>query len=195
MSLSISEICRERLLFPDRLYCRSEILSRPSPVPNLPGIYAWYFKNLLDDTMRQTCHTWEGLPLLYIGIASEERSQSLRKRLRYHLKGNAEGSTLRLSLGCLLSDQLGIQLRRIGSGTRMTFTPPGEMKLNQWLDDNAFIAWTRTPSTRLLESGFIYNNSLPLNLSQNENHPFYGTLSQLRQQAKQTARSLPVFTD
>lgn len=30
------------------------------------------------------------------------------------------GSTLRLTLGCLLAEQLGIQLRRVGSGARVT---------------------------------------------------------------------------
>jgi hypothetical protein len=29
------------------------------------------------------------------------------------MRGNAEGSTLRLTLGCLLSEQLGIELRRV----------------------------------------------------------------------------------
>jgi hypothetical protein len=44
--------------------------------------------------------------------------QNLRKRLRYHYRGNAYGSTLRLTLGALLNEQLIIQLRRVGSGSR-----------------------------------------------------------------------------
>ena len=39
-------------------------------------------------------------------------------RIRYHFRGNAEGSTLRLTLGCLLIKPLGIELRRVGSGKR-----------------------------------------------------------------------------
>jgi hypothetical protein len=46
--------------------------------------------------------------------------QSLRTRIRYHFRGNAAGSTLRLSLGCLL----GLALRRVGSGARMTYRSP-----------------------------------------------------------------------
>jgi hypothetical protein len=41
--------------------------------------------------------------------------QALSHRVRYHMRGNAEGSTLRLSFGCILADQLGIELRRVGS--------------------------------------------------------------------------------
>jgi len=61
--------------------------------------------------------------LLYIGISpssppangKEPSKQSLQHRLPYHYRGNAEGSTLRLTLGCLLANQLGIELRCVGS--------------------------------------------------------------------------------
>jgi len=49
----------------------------------------------------------------------------LRQRLRTHYAGNAGGSTLRKILGCLPADELGIQLRRVGSGTRKTFVEGG----------------------------------------------------------------------
>ena len=49
----------------------------------------------------------------------------MRERIRYHYQGNAEGSTLRLTLGCLLSEELDIELRRVGSGKRMTFAEGG----------------------------------------------------------------------
>lgn len=38
--------------------------------------------------------------------------QTLRDRIRYHYRGNAEGSTLSLTLGYLLSGQLCICFRR-----------------------------------------------------------------------------------
>src|SRR5262245_29414 len=37
------QACVERLLHPDHLYTRSEVLGRPCPVPARPGLYAWYF--------------------------------------------------------------------------------------------------------------------------------------------------------
>ena len=50
--------------------------------------------------------------------------------------GNAEGSTLRRTLGCLLAEQLGIELRRVGSGRRFTFLR-GEQALSGWMAQNA----------------------------------------------------------
>ncbi|WP_394816236.1 GIY-YIG nuclease family protein [Streptomyces mooreae] len=47
-------------------------------------------------------------------MANRTSTQNLRKRVRYHYRGNAAGSTLRLTLGCLL----GLELRRVGSGKR-----------------------------------------------------------------------------
>jgi len=45
-----------------------------------------------------------------------------------------------LTLGCLLSEELDIELRRVGSGKRMTFAE-GEGVLSQWMADNAFVCW------------------------------------------------------
>jgi hypothetical protein len=82
--------------------------------------------------------------LLYVGISPKAPAangrtpsrQNLRTRLRYHMRGNAEGSTLRLTLGCLLADELGLHLRRVGSGKRFTFCD-GEKRLSDWLVENA----------------------------------------------------------
>jgi hypothetical protein len=84
-------------------------------VPAEPGIYGWHFAE----------PPGEGLAagqLLYVGIAPKQMPtrpsrQTLRSRIGYHYRGNAEGATLRLSLGSLL----GYELRRVGSGRRMTF--------------------------------------------------------------------------
>ncbi|MFG1711241.1 GIY-YIG nuclease family protein [Nonomuraea sp. M3C6] len=89
------------LLEPVKLWKATEVLTRPSPVPAAAGIYGWYFA--------QPPHP--SLPadrLLYVGIAPRRMAnraskQNLRSRVRYHFRGNAEGSTLRLTLGCLLA--------------------------------------------------------------------------------------------
>ena len=103
--------------------------------------------------------------------------------------GNAEGSTLRLTLGCLLSENLGIQLRRVGSGNRMTFAA-GEQALSQWMDENAFVAWFVCETPWEAEFALLGKLSLPLNLDQNRNHNFHSTLSALRKSAKERARNL-----
>ncbi len=102
-----------------KLWSREQVLAKPCPVPAQPGIYAWYFRELPGCVDPTGCLTCGDLTLLYIGISPKApprngRSASrenLRKRIRYHFRGNAEGSTLRLTLGCLLADPLGIHLR------------------------------------------------------------------------------------
>ncbi|HEV2208836.1 MAG TPA: hypothetical protein VG167_08675 [Verrucomicrobiae bacterium] len=103
--------------------------------------------------------------------AERPSSQHLRKRIQYHLRGNAEGSSLRLSLGCLLADHLGLELRRVGSGNRMTFDPT-EHTLSAWLEANARITWLEHPEPWLLETEPIQSVSVPPNLDQNSSHPF-----------------------
>jgi len=128
-----------RLVNAERLYSRSEVLSKESPVPRKPGIYAWYFRSIPPGVPTDGCRIVHGCTLLYVGIspkappknAGEPSGQTLWHRLRYHVQGNAEGSTPRLSLGCLLSRELAIKLRRVGSGKRLTFAE-GEERLSQW---------------------------------------------------------------
>jgi hypothetical protein len=47
---------------------------------------------------------------------------------------------LRKTLGCLLAGELRIQLRRVGSGKRMTFVE-GEQALSAWMAENAYVSW------------------------------------------------------
>jgi hypothetical protein len=78
-------------------------------------------------------HTVGKASLLYVGISPPPKNgakpskQTMRERIRYHYQGNAEGSTLRLTLGCLLSEELDIELRRVGSGKRMTYAAGEEV--------------------------------------------------------------------
>ena len=111
--------------------------------------------------------------------------QNLRKRIRSHFRGNAYGSTLRLTLGCLSktnwifgwnnleSDESILQKARI---------------LSEWMGANAYVAWIVEPSPWLLEDYLIRILKPPLNLQGNENHPFYSTLSQKRKLSKQKAK-------
>ena len=189
-------------LSPSRLCSRSEVLARPSPIPRVSGLYAWYFRELPLGVPADGCHRWNDLSLLYVGIAPKApprngrrpSRQTLCERVRYHMRGNAEGSTLRLTLGCLLSSQLGIQLTRVGSGNRLTFGK-GEDRLSQWLDANAYVAWLACEAPWLWEPDVISSFSLPLNLDHNRHHPFHSKLSHLRTAARDAARSGPLCVD
>lgn len=196
------------LLRPTKLWSRREVLSKPSPVPRSPGAYAWYFRAIPPGVPTEGCLSQDDLTLLYVGIsprspASNGRvpsGQTLLTRLRTHMQGNAEGSTLRLAIGCLLSEQLGIMLRRVRSkdsvsestAFRYTFTRDGEASLNEWLNRYAFVAWMVDGESWTVEDKLIRSVSLPLNLAQNSHRPFYVILSDIKRRAKERANELPV---
>lgn len=197
-SKTTDQILRIKELFqsPRRLLSGREILYSPCPVPRTKGIYAWYFRELPSIVPTGDCLIYEDLALLYVGIAPRcppqngrpPSRQRLYHRIRTHLKGNAKGSTLRLSLGCLLAEKLGLKLRRVGNGSRMTFAG-GEHQLSEWLEDNAFVVWQECENPWEIESELFDELSLPLNLKGNNHHPFYPVLSELRRAAKESARS------
>lgn len=174
------------LISPTWLWSAAEVLTRPSPVPAAAGVYGWHFDRALS----------EGLVagrLLYVGIAPRHMStrpstQNLRKRVRYHFRGNAAGSTLRLSLGCLL----GLELRRVGSGGRMTFGRAGEAVLTEWMAEHARVCWLEREEPWTMESDLIARLDLPLNLDQNRHNGFHATLTKLRADARERARELPI---
>jgi hypothetical protein len=190
------------ILEPARLWSRAEVLASPSPVPREPGVYAWYFREIPPCVPTADCHRCGDLTLLYVGIApkappmngARPSSQRLSDRIRYHYRGNAEGSTLRLTLGCLLGETLGIELRRVGSGKRMTFVD-GDEALSGWMAKNAFVTWNVDPAPWVLEERLIAGLSLPFNLDMNRGHPFSAELREARRRAKWRAREMVVYNE
>ena len=187
----------QNIAVPDRVWSRAEVLCRPCPVPAVSGAYGWFFEEVPPRVITDTCIQFEGLWLLYVGISpkppprhgGKPSAQNLRKRIRSHFRGNASGSTLRLTLGVLLSERLRIKLRRVGSGNRMTFQAEGEARLNEWLDQHAFVAWVEHLEPWVLEEQAVQNLSLPLNIQGNARHPFYPELKSLRDSARSEARN------
>jgi len=192
----------DAIVRPERLYRANEILIRPSPVPKSAGVYAWYFDELPPGVPVEGCHQALGHTLLYVGIAPRKphalnlkpSERTLRHRMRDHFGGNAEGSTLRLTLGCLLSDTLGIRLRRVGSGIRRTFTNPGEIILDKWMAEHARVAWVPIEQPWRVETELLSTMSLPLNL-QGNTHAFVSTLKNVRRAAKNAAMTMDVTVD
>ncbi len=170
----------------------------PSPVPPASGVYGWFFSAAPGNVDLSRCISFQGLSLLYVGIAPKApivdgrivSRATLRSRIHNHYRGNAEGSTLRLTLGCLLSASLGIELRRVGK--TMTFGD-GEARLSTWMAENAYVAWVEAESPWLLERELIHELDLPLNLDQNHHHAFHETLALLRKEARTRARNLPII--
>jgi hypothetical protein len=184
------------LLEPSHLCSRSEVLAKPSPVPGSAGVYAWYFDQPPPDVPTAGTHTRDDHFLLYVGIAPRKPTGSgqasrrtLRDRLRQHYALNAYGSTLRLTLGCLL----GFELRRIASqknpetAKRMTFGPDEE-RISAWMEKHARVVWVESEQPWTVEDQLIDEIDVPLNLRGNERHPFYPKLRAARAACRKQAK-------
>lgn len=187
------------LLRPVLLRSWADLAGDPVMPPPCSGVYGWYFDGLPAAVPMGDCHKVGEWTLAYVGISPKAppmngkppSKQHLRQRVRYHFRGNAEGSTLRLTLGTLLAADLGIQLRRVGSGKRMTFAA-GEARLTAWLEKHARVVWVDHATPWTLEHAILKAVSLPLNLQDNGHHVFHSALSEIRKQAKAEATLLPV---
>jgi len=171
-------------------------MSKPTPVPAVNGVYFWWFKEIPPGVPTENCITCDGYTLLYVGISPDQRGKpnsrsNLRKRIKTHYSGNAAGSTLRRTLGVLLSSVSSFPLRRVGSGSRMTFTHPGEQWLDAWMEKNAKVHWIPVEAPWELEDTLISSIPLPLNIQGNA-HDFKVTLSGMRSQAAAEARLMEI---
>jgi hypothetical protein len=134
------------------------------------------------------CHLIQGFQPLYVGIApvSAASTSTLRKRLcGSHARGNASDSTLRLTVGCLVAEQLSITLQFVRE--RYHFAA-GEKALSVWLEHNARVVWVGHPRPWEIERAVIESLNLPLNLQHNKAHPFHGELTRLRRGSRERAR-------
>jgi hypothetical protein len=185
---------------------REKVFAEPSPVPEEPGVQGWWFRNIPGAIDTSGCEQRDGLTLLYVGISPTRpptngkppSKQDLRKRIRYHYgagNADAEGSTLRKTLGVLLGEELGFKLRRIGSGTRRSFAG-GEAALTHWMSENALVSWVVHEEPWLLEEQLIETLDLPLNLQpENKDNAFFPELKRLRRQAEVTANKQRILKE
>ncbi|MDL9938836.1 hypothetical protein QSJ18_18985 [Gordonia sp. ABSL1-1] len=181
------------------LHTRDEVLSRPCPIPAARGVYGWWFDALPSGAIdTSNCEKRDGLTLLYAGISPSRppangtapSKQTIRTRIKNHYRGNAAGSTLRLTLGCLLATELGIELQRTASGKKRHFHQ-GESILSDWMSEHAFVSWVENAEPWILEDNLIENLDLPLNLAGNREHPFFATLSRARADLARRAEQAP----
>ena len=176
----------DKLSEAEALHSRQDVLSRPCPVPAVPGLYVWYFTDLPNAPLREVLPA-APFRLAYIGIAPGRAGSlaTLRSRIRQHLRGNASTSTLRLTLGCLLGSALGLRLEPRGPTRRLTWGPAGELALSSWLDLNARVAWIAGAEPWVVEPEIVQGMEPPLNLHHNRGHPFfYGALREFRREAR-----------
>ena len=182
--------------YPGKTFSRAEVMSQPTPVPAINGVYFWWFKEIPPGVPTESCLTHEGYTLLYVGISPDKKGKpnsraNLKTRIKTHYRGNAEGSTLRRTLGVLLATESNFPLRRVGSGTRTTFTHLGEQWLDQWMEKNAKVYWVTDEEPWLLEETLISSIALPLNI-QGNNHAFKPILSAMRSKAMAEAKIMEI---
>lgn len=150
--------------------------------PKTQGLYGWYFKSVPPSVSTEGCVHCDGKTLLYVGIspARDGSRNFLRRRLESHIRGNASKSTLRLSLGLLLQEALGLKYGRYRDGSdRLTFGD-GERKLSEWMTANAYVYWIERDRPKDVEGAVIRALSLPLNIDGNKNHPNYASMKRIR---------------
>lgn len=182
--------------YPTHLIQRHEIKEKQQNIPAEHGVYFWWIKDLPVNIPLDSCIRYGAYSLVYAGISPDKKGKpnskaTLKTRIRTHYFGNAEGSTLRRTLGVLLAEQSGYPLRRVGSGKRMTFTHLGEQWLDQWMQENAAVSYIVMPEPWIVEEELLKQISLPLNLKGNE-HEFKSSLSCLRKAAIDQARILDI---
>ncbi|AYH00660.1 hypothetical protein F6Q07_05620 [Pectobacterium parmentieri] len=185
--------------YPEKLWSREEVMSSPSPVPAVSGLYFWWFKTVPSGVPLNGCVAINGHTLLYVGISPDKKGKpnsraNLKTRIKTHYSGNAEGSTLRRTLGVLLSAESKFPLRRVGSGKRTTFTHSGEQWLDEWMANNAKVHWIPHDEPWILEESLISSISLPLNI-QGNNHAFRPLLSAMRSKATTEAKLMDIASE
>lgn len=190
-----SEAAGIPMTLPTRLLSRAEVLRRPSAVPGSSGVCFWYFRDIPSVVPTDDCETLDGCSLLYLGIAPDRANNtnaSLLNCVVRNYRGNTQGSSLRKTLGILLEDKSGFPQLRVGSGRGTTLTPAGERWLDEWMEENVFVGWVAHPEPWMVEYELLLKLSLPLNISHNGHHPFASVLKQIRFDALQRARALPI---
>lgn len=182
---SFAEITAEREVyyFEDPEFLKSLADLEKEPPPQAPGIYGWYFDRMPPKVPRKNCVCIDGWRLLYIGITETDLHSRI---LSQHFKGNAEGSTLRLKVGCLLAKKLRLNLQK--NGKRFTFGN-GETELSRWIAKHAQVFYWVSNRPAQLERIAILRYKPPLNADYNKEHRFYSCLKKIVDKCKAKAIS------
>lgn len=161
-----------------------DVLDDPETIPECSGVYFIFgdTSELLagtgyDQMEDRDPFTVGGTDLLYIGA-----SRNLRARISCHLKDDSSASTFRMSMGCLLKEDLDLTI--FSQATRPTFAfGQGEARLTRWLCLNTAIAVWPCRDALDLEKALIKSLPAPLNITNRRQHPYARYLVQKRSEA------------
>lgn len=103
---------------------------------------------------------------------------------------------MRKTLGCLLAEDLGVALRRVGRGERYTLTNPGEQRLDTWMAEHCRVAWREVADPWRVEREILASGlPLPLNIQDNPCLAHTAILQAARAEARRAADALPIIGD
>lgn len=177
------------LLQPERLLAAADILDRRASIPDVGGIYAWWFNTPIGAVPREGALQHQSHHLLYVGIAPRQPSaagnvsrSTLRKRItRNHLGGRIGSSTLRRSLAHLMKGSLGLEIAR--KGKKDVMPRDQEADLTRWMSAHASLSFMPHDAAWEIEDRLICcpHLALPLNI-RGSHHAFSSGLQKIRSQ-------------
>ena len=152
-------------------------------IPDGPGVYALLLDDpeALEPALRRAGLRLDPLRLgeravLYLG-ASED---SLRRRLKCHLSDDTFRSNFRMTLGAVLAEELGLEVRRPQAGRRFSFEPTSEAILSAWIGRNISVAIRESGHALVEEKTLIALNDPLLNIAGRRHQPSVETVVLLR---------------
>lgn len=171
----------------------SEIQRNPLLIPDVGGIYTWWFRGTLPEVPLDNTLEINGYRLLYVGVApsTSNSSSTLRRRIvRDHLGRRMATSTLRRSLAVLLAKELDLEISRSQRG-KLVMSNNDECRLTAWLAEWAAVSFLANHAPWQIEDLLIQTGpALPLNIKGSK-HPFRHTLGEMRKTIRKLTSPRP----
>ena len=147
--------------------------------PRVPGAYAWFSDAIPPSLPADGLYLREGRRLLYVGIAPrasggagrDSLRTSLQPRIAYHYDGDAGASALRMTLGVVLAESLGLSLGLHPDGERFLWEEPGERALSGWMQIHLRVSWVEHVRPWEVSDMAFRSLVLPLNLQAQDPTP------------------------
>lgn len=156
---------------------------KPHLLPNKPGNYLFCLKGnskLPDILIVPIVSKFENLRVIYTGITGK----SLQGRdSKQHFNGNAEGSTVRSSVGALLGFKNTFRITKKGKTKKTKYKIDQEVQISDWMKGNLIMYYIESEDYTENEDKLINHFNPPLNLRGNrniENRDYRKLLSELR---------------
>lgn len=117
----------------------------------------------------------DGFDLLYVGATAD----SLRLCAMQQVVGDSRSSSLRMTVGALVADDL--NLDPVGDDSRTYFNfGDGERRLTEWLCAYTRVAVHVTDQPFVVEKMLLRSLTVPFNISDRKRHPYSKYLTNLR---------------